>query len=87
MQNIPRLEQVFNKGKEKNIAGIPYLVLWPQLTLVHCNEVINNNSYWLQLHLIATGSFTDNHFHEHLFLTEHINKRQTLIQIVIIVYN
>ena len=67
MQNIPRLEQVFNKGKEKNIAGLPYLILWPQLTLVHCNQVININSYWLQLHLLATGGFTDCHFEEIFF--------------------
>ena len=36
---------------------------------------------------IATGSFTDSHIQEHLFLTEHINKRLTIIQIFIIVYN
>ena len=87
MQNIPRLEQIFNKGKVKNIAGLPYLILRPQLTLVHCNQVIKINSNWLQLHLLATGSFTDSHFQEHLFLTEHINKRLIIIQIVIIVYN
>ena len=87
MQNIPGLEQVFNKDKEKNIAGLPYLILWPQLTLVHCNQVININSYWLQLYLLATGSFTESHFQDHLFLTEHINKRLIIIQIVIIVYN
>ena len=36
---------------------------------------------------IATGSFTDSHIQEHLFLTEQNNKRLTIIQIVIIVYN
>ena len=34
-QNIPMLEQVFNKGKNKNIAGLPQQILRPQLTLVY----------------------------------------------------
>ena len=39
MQNIPPLEQVFNKGKDKNIAGLPYFnfVTTAQLAHVYCN--------------------------------------------------
>ena len=36
MQNIPSLEQVFNKGKDKNIADPPESILRPQSTLAHC---------------------------------------------------
>ena len=62
MQNIPLLEQVFNKGKDETISGLPYSTLLPQSTLVHCIEVININPYWLQLHLLETVSFTDSLF-------------------------
>ena len=40
-------------------------------------QIIKINPYYLQLHLLAAGSFTDNHFQEHNFLTEHIYKRLT----------
>ena len=46
-------------------------------------QVININPYQLQLHLLAAGSFTDNHFQEHLFLTEHINRRLTFSVFII----
>ena len=35
MQNIPLFKQIFNKGKDKNIAGVPYLILRQWSTLVH----------------------------------------------------
>ena len=52
-------------------------------------QVIDINPYLLQFHLLPSGSFTDSHFQEHLFLTENI-KKLTIIRIVItaiIVYN
>ena len=36
MQIIHPLEQVFNKGKGKNIVGVPSSILQPRWTLVHC---------------------------------------------------
>ena len=36
MQNIPPLEQVFNEGKDKDIAGLPLSILRTQSPLVHC---------------------------------------------------
>ena len=73
IQNIPPLEQVFNKGKHKNIAGLPQPVSPPQLILVHCIYLaaININPYQLQLHLLAAGSFTESHFQEHIFNRAH----------------
>ena len=36
MQNFPPFfKQVFNKDKDKNIAGLPYSILQPQSILVH----------------------------------------------------
>ena len=40
-------------------------------------QVIKINPRQLQLHLLAAGSFTDNHFQEHNFLTAHIYRRLT----------
>ena len=71
IQNIPLLEQVFNKGKDKTIAGLPQSTLRPQSTLAHFIQVIKINPYWLQLHLLATGSFTDRNFQEQLFNRTH----------------
>ena len=72
-ENIPPLEQVFNKGKHKNIAGLPQPVSPPQLILVHCIYLaaININPYQLQLHLLAAGSFTESHFQELVFNRAH----------------
>ena len=36
MQNIPPGEQVCNKGKDKNTAGLPKSILQPQSTLLYC---------------------------------------------------
>ena len=47
MQNIPLFEQVFNKGKDKKIAGLPYSILWQQSTLVHYTIFPSNKD---QLH-------------------------------------
>ena len=86
MQNIPLLEQMFNKGKDKNTAGLPMSILWPQSTFVHCVQVININPtgcncIYYRLAALQTAIFKNN------FLTEHINRRLTIIQIVIIAYN
>ena len=73
---MPLLEQLFNKGKDKNIAGLPQLILRPQprLVIVLYFQAININPYQLQLHLLAAGSFTDNHFQEHLFKKNTLTK-------------
>ena len=42
MQNIPLLEQVFNKDKDKNTAGLPKWILQPQSIYF---QVININLY------------------------------------------
>ena len=86
MQNIPLIEQMFYKSKDKNIASLPSPILRPQSTLVHCVQVININPIgcnciYQRLAALQTAIFRNN------FLTEHINRRLTIIQIVIIVYN
>ena len=67
MQNISPLEQVFNKGKEKNIVGLNEFCDHSRLFCITYFQVTNINPYWLQLHVLAAGSLTDSHFQEHLF--------------------
>ena len=40
----------------------------------HCIQVINTNLYWLQIHLLATSSFMDKDFQEHLFQQNTLGK-------------
>ena len=72
MQNIPLLEQMFNKGKDKNTAGPPMSILGPKSAFVHCAQVININPIgcnciYYRLVALQTAIFKNN------FLTEHIN--------------
>ena len=46
-------------------------------------QAININPYYLLFHLLAAGSFTDNRFQEHFFLTEHIDKRLSFLVFII----
>ena len=64
MQNIPPLEQVFNKGKDKTlqVCHSQFCDHTWLLFIVLYFQVININPYQLQLHLLAAGSFTDSHF-------------------------
>ena len=39
------------------------------------------------MHLSAADCFIDSHFQEHFFLTKHIHKKLTIIQITVTVYN
>ena len=57
MQNIPLLEQVFNKGKDKNIAGLPQSILWSQSTLVYCIQLININPLLPAIAFISNWMF------------------------------
>ena len=41
MQNIHSLKEVF---KDKKIVGLPWWILWPQSTLVHCITFPSNKN-------------------------------------------